>query len=158
MTEISAAPYLAAAKNAGMPSTIGEEPRTSSNAVRPLVLWRWRCNGGALANPAETACAGTPAVLIALTRGGLAAATRSLAIEYASCGIRVNAISPGVIQTPMCLGGGPDGLDGWLPPLGAGQVSDVVDGVLFLEAAPYITGEVLHIDGGQIAGHNEPLA
>ena len=107
---------------------------------------------------AETACAGTPAVLIALTRGGLAAATRSLAIEYASRGIRVNAVSPGVIQTPMYLGGGPDGLDGWLPPPGAGQVSDVVDGVLFLEAAPYITGEVLHIDGGQIAGHNEPLA
>ena len=107
---------------------------------------------------AEIAGTGTPAVLIALTRGGLAAATRSLAIEYASCGIRVNAISPGVIQTPMDLGGGPDGLDGWLPPLGAGQVSDVVDGVLFLEAAPYITGEILHIDGGQIAGHNEPLA
>jgi NAD(P)-dependent dehydrogenase (short-subunit alcohol dehydrogenase family) len=38
-----------------------------------------------------------------------------------------------------------------------GQVSDVVDGVLFLESSPYITGEVLHIDGGQIAGHSGPF-
>ena len=106
---------------------------------------------------AEAADTGTPAVLIALTRGGLAAATLSLAVEYASRGIRVNAVSPGVIQTPVCLGGGPGGLGGWLPPLGrAGQVSDIVDGVLFLESSPYITGEILHIDGGQIAGHNEP--
>ena len=46
-----------------------------------------------------------------------------------------------------------DGLDGWLPPLGrAGQVSDVVEGVLFLESSTYITGEILHVDGGQSAG------
>ena len=96
-------------------------------------------------------------MLTALARGGLAAATRSLAVEYAALGIRVNAVSPGIIQAPLHLAGGLDGLGGRLPPLGrAGQVSDVVDGVLFLESSPYITGEVLHIDGGQIAGHCAP--
>jgi NAD(P)-dependent dehydrogenase (short-subunit alcohol dehydrogenase family) len=93
-------------------------------------------------------------VLTALTKGGLAAATRSLAVEYAAYGIRVNAVSPGIIQTPMHPPEGHDKLGGRLPPLGReGQVSDVVNGVLFLESSPYITGEILHIDGGQIAGH-----
>ncbi len=101
---------------------------------------------------AEVADSGTPAVLAALTKGGLAAATRSLAIEYASCGIRVNAVSPGIIQTPAHPQESYDG--DRLPPLGrAGQVSDVVNAILFLESSPYVTGEVLHVDGGQIAGH-----
>jgi NAD(P)-dependent dehydrogenase (short-subunit alcohol dehydrogenase family) len=103
---------------------------------------------------AEVADSGTPAVLAALTKGGLAAATRSLAVEYASRGIRVNAVSPGIIQAPLHPAGSYDDLGGRLPPLGRpGQVSDVVDAVLFLESSPYITGEILHIDGGQIAGH-----
>jgi NAD(P)-dependent dehydrogenase (short-subunit alcohol dehydrogenase family) len=103
---------------------------------------------------AEVASSGTPAVLAALTKGGLASATRSLAIEYASHGIRVNAVSPGIIQTPVHPAESYDGLGSRLPPLGrVGQISDVVNGVLFLESSPYITGEVLHIDGGQIAGH-----
>jgi NAD(P)-dependent dehydrogenase (short-subunit alcohol dehydrogenase family) len=103
---------------------------------------------------AEVAESGTPAVLTALTKGGLAAATRALAIEYASRGIRVNAVSPGVIQTPVHPADSYADLGDRLPPLGrVGQVSDVVDGVLFLESSPYITGEILHIDGGQIAGH-----
>jgi NAD(P)-dependent dehydrogenase (short-subunit alcohol dehydrogenase family) len=107
---------------------------------------------------AEVADAGTPAVLAALTKGGLAAATRSLAIEYASRGIRVNAVSPGIIQTPVHPPESYDNLGDRLPPLGRpGQVSDVVDGILFLEYAPYITGEILHIDGGQIAGHGAAL-
>ena len=104
---------------------------------------------------AEVANSHVPEVLAALTKGGLASATRSLAVEYASRGIRVNAVSPGIIQTPMHPAESYEGLSGdQLPPLGrVGQVSDVVDGILFLEASPYITGEVLHIDGGQIAGH-----
>ena len=105
------------------------------------------------ATVAQVAGSATPAVLAAPTKGGLAAATRSLALEYAAYGIRANALSPGIIQAPLHLAGGLDGLGGRLPPLGrAGQVSDVVDGVLFLESSPYITGEILHIDGGQIAG------
>ena len=103
---------------------------------------------------ADVADSGVPAVLTALTKGGLAAATRSLAIEYASRGIRVNAVSPGIIQTPMHPPESYDNLGPQTPPLGrAGQVSDVVDAVLFLESSPYITGEVLHVDGGQVAGH-----
>jgi NAD(P)-dependent dehydrogenase (short-subunit alcohol dehydrogenase family) len=103
---------------------------------------------------AEVADSGTPEVLAALTKGGLAAATRSLAVEYASRGIRVNAVSPGIIQTPAHPPDSYEHLGGRLPPLGrVGQVSDVVDGVLFLESSPYITGEILHIDGGRIAGH-----
>jgi len=104
------------------------------------------------ATVAEVADSGTPAVLTALTNGALAAATRSLAAEYAAYGIRVNAVSPGIIATSMHPPEGNDSLGSRLPPLGrAGQVSDVVDGVLFLESSPYITGETLHIDGGQIA-------
>ncbi len=106
---------------------------------------------------AEVAVSGTPAVLAALTKGGLAAATRSLAIEYACLGIRVNAVSATarwLTQTPGHPSDSYDCLGGRLPPLGRpGQVSDVVDGVLFLESSPYITGEILHVDGGQIAGH-----
>ncbi len=103
---------------------------------------------------AEVANPHSPSALAALTNGGLAAATRSLAVEYASRGIRVNAVSPGIIQTPGCPADSYEGLGDQLPPLGrVGQVSDVVDGILFLESSPYITGEILHIDGGQIAGH-----
>jgi NAD(P)-dependent dehydrogenase (short-subunit alcohol dehydrogenase family) len=103
---------------------------------------------------AEVANSGTPAALTALTKGGLAAATRSLAIEYASRGIRVNAVSPGIIQTPVHPAESYDDLGDQLPPIGrVGQVGDVVDAILFLESSPYITGEVLHIDGGQVAGH-----
>ena len=103
---------------------------------------------------AEAAHSGTPAVLTALTKGGLAAATRSLAIEYASFGIRVNAVSPGIIQTPVHPAESYEALGDRLAPLGrAGQVGDVVGAVLFLESSPYITGEILHIDGGQIACH-----
>ncbi len=106
------------------------------------------------ATVAEYQNASAPSVLTALTKGGLAAATRSLAVEYAARGIRVNAVSPGVIQTPMHPAESYAALGDQLPPMGRpGQVSDVVDGILFLEASPYITGEVLHIDGGQGAGH-----
>ncbi|MGD0557897.1 MAG: SDR family oxidoreductase [Streptosporangiaceae bacterium] len=95
-----------------------------------------------------------PTVLGALTKGGLASATRSLAVEYASRGIRVNAVSPGIIQTPMHAADSYQELGDQLPPLGrVGQISDVVGCILFLEASPYITGEILHIDGGQTAGH-----
>jgi NAD(P)-dependent dehydrogenase (short-subunit alcohol dehydrogenase family) len=95
-----------------------------------------------------------PSVLTSLTKGGLASATKSLAIEYASRGIRVNAVSLGIIQTPLHPTDSYTGLGSQLPPLGhVGQVSDVVDGILFLESSQFITGEILHIDGGQIAGH-----
>jgi NAD(P)-dependent dehydrogenase (short-subunit alcohol dehydrogenase family) len=94
-----------------------------------------------------------PSVLTSLTKGGVAAATRSLAVEYATRGIRVNAVAPGVIRTPMHSQAS-YAAAAKLAPMGrVGQVSDIVDGILFLESSPFITGEVLHIDGGQIAGH-----
>ena len=103
---------------------------------------------------AEYANSSSPSVLTALTKGGLAAATRSLAVEYAARGIRVNAVSPGIIQTPAYPAESYAGLGDQLPPLGhVGQVSDVIRGILFLEASPFITGEILHVDGGQAAGH-----
>jgi NAD(P)-dependent dehydrogenase (short-subunit alcohol dehydrogenase family) len=103
---------------------------------------------------ADYANSSAPAVLTALTKGGLASATKSLAIEYAARGIRVNAISPGIISTPEHPPESYAELGTQLPPVGhVGQVRDIVDGILFLESSPFITGEILHIDGGQIAGH-----
>ena len=94
-----------------------------------------------------------PSVLASLTKGGLNAATKSLAIEYAGRGVRVNAVSPGVIKTPMH---GPETYEflAKLHPVGRmGEVRDIVDAVLYLEGAGFVTGEVLHVDGGQSAGH-----
>src|ERR1700728_1062558 len=99
---------------------------------------------------ADYANSSAPSVLTSLTNGGLASATKSLAIEYASRGIRVNAVSPGIIQTPVHPAESYSDLGTQLPPVGhMGQVRDIVDGILFLESSPFITGEVLHIDGGQ---------
>ncbi len=106
------------------------------------------------ATVADVASSASPSVLAALTKGGLAAATRSLAIEYASRGIRANAVAPGIIQTPMHPPESYLDLGPQTPPVGrVGQVGDVVGGILYLESAPYVTGVVLHIDGGEIAGH-----
>ncbi len=93
-----------------------------------------------------------PSAMAALTKGGLVAVTRSLAIEYASRGVRVNTVSLGIIKTPIHDASSYEGLAG-LHPLGRiGEISDVVGGVLYLEQATFVTGETLHIDGGQAAG------
>jgi NAD(P)-dependent dehydrogenase (short-subunit alcohol dehydrogenase family) len=94
-----------------------------------------------------------PSVLASLTKGGLNAATKSLAIEYAKKGIRVNAVSPGIIKTPMH---GPETHEflANLHPVGRmGEMRDIVDAVPYLESAGFVTGEILHVDGGQSAGH-----
>lgn len=102
----------------------------------------------------DVADSSSPSALTALTKGGVAAATRSLAIEHASRGIRVNAVSPGIIQTPVHPPESYAGLGERLVPLGhVGQVDDVVNAVLFLESSAFVTGEIVHVDGGQIAGH-----
>ena len=93
-----------------------------------------------------------PSALASLTKGGLVAVTRSLAIEYAARGVRVNAVSLGVIRTPIHDPASYEGMES-LHPLGrVGEISDVVDGILYLERASFVTGEILHIDGGQSAG------
>ncbi len=96
---------------------------------------------------------GVPSALASLTKGGLDAVTRSLAIEYADQGIRVNAVAPGIIKTPMHAPETHTFLAG-LHPLGRmGEVQEVVEAVLYLESAAFVTGETLHIDGGAHAGH-----
>ena len=101
----------------------------------------------------DHAIAGVPSVLASLTKGSLNAATKSLAIEYAKHSIRVNAVALGVIKTPMHPVETHAQL-GVLHPVGhMGEISDVVDAILYLETAGFVTGEILHVDGGQSAGH-----
>src|SRR5580658_4373051 len=94
-----------------------------------------------------------PSVLASLTKGGLDAATKSLATEYAKRGIRVNAVAPGVIKTPMHPVETHKALAAFHPIGRMGDISDVVDAILFLESAKFVTGEIVHVDGGQSAGH-----
>ena len=95
---------------------------------------------------------GASSALASLTKGGLDAVTRSLAIEYADKGIRVNAVAPGVIKTPMHPPETHAFLAG-LHPLGRmGEIDEVVEAVLYLESAAFVTGETLHVDGGAHAG------
>jgi NAD(P)-dependent dehydrogenase (short-subunit alcohol dehydrogenase family) len=94
-----------------------------------------------------------PCALAVLTKGGLAAVTRSLAIEYASRGVRVNVVSLGVIKTPMQDPSAYESMAAFHPLGRVGEVGDVVAGVLYLERATFVTGETLHIDGGEAAGH-----
>ncbi|MFI8003505.1 SDR family NAD(P)-dependent oxidoreductase [Streptomyces sp. NPDC086010] len=94
-----------------------------------------------------------PSALTSLTKGGLNGVTKSLAIEYATRGIRVNTVALGVIRTPMHPTD-PDGFQAALHPVRRmGEVDDVVRAVLYLEQAPFVTGEISHVDGGQSAGH-----
>ena len=99
--------------------------------------------------------AAIPSVLASLTKGSLNAATRSLAIECARSGVRVNAVSPGIIKTPMHPPEAHQTL-ALTHPLGRmGEVSEIVDAVIYLETAEFVTGEILHVDGGQSAGRHE---
>lgn len=102
---------------------------------------------------AEHAIDGVPSVLASLTKGGLNSATKSLATEYAKRGIRVNAVAPGVIKTPMHAPETHAALASLHPVGRLGEISDITDAVLYLESAGFVTGEILHVDGGQSAGH-----
>lgn len=94
-----------------------------------------------------------PSALASLTKGGLNAAAKALAIEYAARGIRSNAVALGTIRTPMHDPSTHEFLD-QMHPLGhMGDIDDVVEAVLYLENAKFVTGEILHVDGGQSAGH-----
>lgn len=96
--------------------------------------------------------AGVPAALAALTKGGLNSVTQELAIEFAKTGIRVNAVSPGIIKTPMHSPETHSFLSELHPVGRMGEIRDIVDAVLYLEGASFVTGEILHVDGGQNAG------
>jgi len=101
----------------------------------------------------EYANSSVPSALASLTKGGTAAVVKSLAIEFASQGVRFNAVSPGIIKTPLHAEETHETY-GALHPMGRmGTIDDVVHGVIYLEQAPFVTGEFLHIDGGQSAGN-----
>lgn len=100
----------------------------------------------------DNGISGAHTALAALTKGGLNAATRALAIEYAKQGIRINAVAPGITKTPMHNKEYYEML-GTLHPLGRmGEASEVASAIVFLDSAEFITGEILHVDGGQSAG------
>ena len=102
---------------------------------------------------ADHADGGVPAALAAMTKGGLNSVTKALAIEFAKAGVRVNAVAPGVIKTPMHAAETYTALGAMHPVGRMGEIRDIVGAVLYLETASFVTGEILHVDGGQNAGH-----
>jgi NAD(P)-dependent dehydrogenase (short-subunit alcohol dehydrogenase family) len=96
--------------------------------------------------------AGVPSALPILIKGGIEAATRSLAIECAPQNIRVNVIAPGIIDTPMHSPETHGFLRGLSPAGRIGTTDEMVDALLFLDRATFVSGEVLHVDGGAHAG------
>lgn len=96
----------------------------------------------------EHPIAGVNASVPMVTKGGLEALTRSLALEYAKAGIRFNAVAPGIVDTPMHARDSKEFLKS-LSPMGAiSDVTDIVDAILYLMEARHVTGEVLHVDAG----------
>jgi NAD(P)-dependent dehydrogenase (short-subunit alcohol dehydrogenase family) len=113
-------------------------------------------SGGSIINVstsmAEHPIAGIPSAVPMITKGGLEAVTRSLAIEYAKQGIRVNAVAPGVVDTPMHESDNKDVLKGLSPMGRLVSIGEVVDAIVYLSEAGTVTGEILHVDGGSHAG------
>jgi NAD(P)-dependent dehydrogenase (short-subunit alcohol dehydrogenase family) len=101
---------------------------------------------------ADNPIAGQPASLPMITKGGLNAATRSLAMEYAQEHIRFNAVAPGVVDTPLHSEDSKDSLETRSPMGSISSVEDIASAVVYLTEARQITGEVLHVDGGAHLG------
>ncbi len=112
--------------------------------------------GGSIVNITSTMVdhpiAGINTAVPMITKGGLQAVTRSLAMEYVKQGIRVNAVAPGIVDTPMHKDDPKDFLK-TLQPMGQiSDVKDIVDAIVYLTEAKQVTGEVLHVDGGAHVG------
>lgn len=114
-------------------------------------------NGGHVVNVSTTlvdhALSTVPSALASLTKGGLNAVTKSLAIEYASRNVRFNTVALGIIRTPMHAPETHETMAALHPVGRMGEIEEVVDAITFLEQAGFVTGEILHVDGGQSAGH-----
>jgi NAD(P)-dependent dehydrogenase (short-subunit alcohol dehydrogenase family) len=104
------------------------------------------------ASLADNPIAGVNASVSMLTKGGLNAIIRSLAMEYAKENIRFNAVAPGVVDTPMHKSDPRDKLRARQPMGSIASVKDITDAVLYLTNADQVTGEVLHVDGGAHVG------
>jgi NAD(P)-dependent dehydrogenase (short-subunit alcohol dehydrogenase family) len=100
----------------------------------------------------EHPIAGVAASLPMLTKGGLEAITRSLAMEYAKDGIRFNAVAPGIVDTPMHANDSREFLESLSPMGQISDIADIVDAIVYLTEARHVTGEVLHVDGGAHSG------
>jgi NAD(P)-dependent dehydrogenase (short-subunit alcohol dehydrogenase family) len=104
------------------------------------------------ASLAANPIAGIPASIPMITKGGLEAIILSLASEYAKSNIRFNAVAPGVVDTPLHTETSKDAMKS-LSPMGViSEAKDIADAVIYLTEARYVTGEVLHVDGGAHAG------
>src|SRR5262245_12518892 len=104
------------------------------------------------ASLADNPIAGVNASIPMITKGGINAITRCLAIEYAKNGIRVNAVATGVVDTPLHKNNPKDFLKSLSPMGSISTVQEIVDAVIYLTEAPHVTGEVLHVDGGAHIG------
>lgn len=104
------------------------------------------------ASLASNPIAGINASLPMITKGGIDAITRHLAMEYAKEGIRVNAVAPGVVDTPMHQSDPQEFLETLSPMRSILNPEEIVDAVIYLTEAPHVTGEVLHVDGGAHVG------
>jgi NAD(P)-dependent dehydrogenase (short-subunit alcohol dehydrogenase family) len=120
------------------------------------VLSMLRKGGGQIINISTTLAqqpiAGVNAALTSLTKGGLDSVTRQLAIEFAKEGIRVNAIAPGIVDTPMHKPQHHERLKEMHPIKRLATVQEIVEAALFLVRSSFITGEILYVDGGAQAG------
>jgi NAD(P)-dependent dehydrogenase (short-subunit alcohol dehydrogenase family) len=96
--------------------------------------------------------AGVSASMALFIKGGLNTVTKALAMEYAREGIRVNAVVPGNIDTPLHKNDAHGFLSTMHPIARMGQASEIVDAILYLHGATFVTGEVLSVDGGAHAG------
>jgi NAD(P)-dependent dehydrogenase (short-subunit alcohol dehydrogenase family) len=143
--------YTQADYDAMIATNVGGFFYLTQRVVRVMERQGWGHIVNITTTVAEQPINGSPALLASLTKGGLNAATKALAIEYAQRGIRANAVSLGIIETQESASYA--GLESLEPMHRLGGIADVVSAVMYLERAGFVTGEISHVDGGQSAGH-----